>query len=198
MFLLEIIKVGYGLLYTGSAVPIIETLTLIYLYPSIFVMYRNSAKTVMNDCNTSRNMENIVVSRNGSHSGGKRWTKSELGIKGESARSEEDISPERMIPIRISDKEKRLLKFFLAIVICFSFSYVPAVIVTPLSLTVPNAVINTPYWLHYLIVVNAFCGSLWNPFLYFLRQLCSRRKPRQITQSQNKDKESERSITNQC
>ena len=73
----------------------------------------------------------------------------------------------------MTQQEIRLFKFCSAIVICFSFSYIPAATVSFIGYPTQNE--NLP-WHYAFVTVNAYCGSLWNPFLYFLHQFFSRKR----------------------
>ena len=83
------------------------------------------------------------------------------------------ILDEKIKEIPMSNKERRLLKLCCGIVMSFAFSYVPPVFVIALK---KYYVRDIPDWLYSLVVINALCGSLWNPFLYFLHQFFSKRK----------------------
>ena len=65
---------------------------------------------------------------------------------------------------QMSDKENRLLKVCMAVVVCFLLSYLPLALLT---IWLPTRSEKIPSW---AVDLNAFCGSLWNPFLYFLNQ----------------------------
>ena len=61
-----------------------------------------------------------------------------------------------------------LLKLCVAIMACFSLSYMPLGLV---SLVLRSQSKNIPSWLIYIISVNLMHGSLWNSLLYFFNQL---------------------------
>ena len=83
------------------------------------------------------------------------------------------ISDQKIKEIPMSNKEKRLLKLCCGIVMSFAFSYIPPVVVIDLK---KYHVGDIPDWLYSLVVINTLCGSLRNPFLYFLHQFFGKRK----------------------
>ena len=178
---LERLKATYGWIYIGGTVLIAETLILAYLYCYIFHSYRKSVRILKSDRNSTKNPSNSFLQQgNGKiHSvpSGEANSKpfSSYGshlneykyIRG----NKQEVIAEKRLS-RIPDKEKRLLRFCVAIVVCFLLSYMPAGIV--LSFVLP--LVGIKPWLESFIVVNAFCGSLWNPYLYFLHQFLERKR----------------------
>ena len=82
------------------------------------------------------------------------------------------------VVIHMSNKEKRLLKFCFAIVVCFAYSYVSPIFVLILAFSQTG---NVPIWLDNFVGISILCGSLWNPILYFINQFMGKRKtPRKM------------------
>ena len=148
---------GYGWFYIGGPVVIIEPFILVYLYSSIFVHYRKSARKTITNYSSTRYLKSKVD--------GSTLSVSSVGPPENAIVEGKQITPDiRIRQMQMSGKESRLLRFCFVIAICFCVSYMPAGI----TLQVVRIPSQMPPWLGAFIVINGFCGSLWNPILYFL------------------------------
>ena len=180
------IKETYGWTYCAGTVLIVETLVIGYLYGNIFSLYRENVNTLKSGGKTlkaskkkSCQKKNHSEMKSSSEYGMDNISLSAISLgqvecKYAKSNNYPDILQNKVRGNHMSDKEKRLLKFCLAIVFCFLFSYMPAG--TVWSFVLPHLSEDLPQWLESFIQVNVFCGSLWNPFLYFLHQYFSTKK----------------------
>ena len=179
---------GYTAMFSiAGTILITETLLLVYLYCSVFVLYRRSAKAIVIVGKASNDMERNLKNHRirteqkiyQQNQGCKlSFLKLRFGSQGNETDSGEkfnETSMERSRVVQLSEREKRLLKFCIAIVVCFFLSFMPAAVLFFIA--------KSP-WQHEFIhqsismafTVNSFCGSMWNPFLYFLHQFFGKRK----------------------
>ena len=188
VFVFNTVIKTYSGTYILGVITITCTLILMYLYLSIFLLYRKTIRMVKVDRGFTGHCESRETQRKNSKIDDQNSMESKSATVSLSPPScdstgsqmirenkYEEVSEEvKKRIIRMSDKEKRLLKFCLAIVICFVFSYLPLGLL--IWLPISGKIVGIPSWAESLIYVNAFCGSLWNPFLYFLHQFFDNRK----------------------
>ena len=164
---------------------IIETFILVYLYCSIFILYRKSSKATVTDSKALNNLESseVKIQRiQWQEKACKQDEKRIISFSKLSSASLESIndncykseqrSSEGSRLMQLTDREKRLLKFCIAIVVSFFLSNIPVVFVLLIAKLLVG---NAPSWVKVLNTVTFYCGSLWNPFLYFLHQFCGKR-----------------------
>ena len=177
MFVLVHVTKSFGSFYFLQVIITMGQLINIYVYCSIFCLYRKSIRLTRTDHTSASNLNRRKSER-------LNCIEIESGTASLSAISSASVGPKNTINnkhqntmeiekilIRMSDKEKRLLKFCLAVVLSFCLSYLPLNLIVS-----PEISGKMPPFLYFIINVNAFCGSLWNPFLYFLHQFFDRRK----------------------
>ena len=171
---------NYGYTYLLQIIIVISILTPAYLYCSIFFLYRKSNRIRKNDHSLKSNFKRRSMQQGQEQTCVER----ESGVTLLSTinsdligpQNTRDNEPQRFLElnkrlIQISDKEKRLLKFCLTLVACICLSYLP------LNLLLwPRISKKIPLLINLAVNLNALCGSLWNPFLYFLHQFLERKK----------------------
>ena len=177
--LLQTFTKNYGYIYLLQIVIIMSTLTPVYLYCSIFFLYRKSNRITKNDHNLKSNSKRRNLQQDEEQTSVERGSGITLSTINSDSIGPQNIrgnEPQRFLEankrlIQILDKEKRLLKFCLALVACISLSYLPLSLLLWLQIhkTIPMLVKSA-------LDLNALCGSLWNPFLYFLHQFFERKK----------------------
>ena len=169
-----------------GSIMIIETLILVYLYCSIFVSYRKSAKATVTDSKALNNLKRSEVKIQRVQRQEKackpdekhiisfsKLSSASLESRNYNCYKSEQRSSEGSRLMQLTDREKRLLKFCIAIVVSFFLSNVPVAVALFIVRSLGK---QTPSWLQVLTTVTLLSGSLWNPFLYFLHQFCCKRK----------------------
>ena len=176
-----VILVKNALIYIGGSTIILIAVILVYLYSSIFFIYRKSVREMIIHISTKDISQKFSKGSIEASSEDSREERTDIST--ESSNDERhkcdlssqprDASVDKIKKISMSDKEIRLLKFCVAIVVCFSLSYMPMGIALAISGVTPEKI--SPFTLN-AIIANALQGSLWNPFLYFFYQFFNKFK----------------------
>ena len=110
IFFLQKVKEGYGWFYIGGTIATMEQLILIYLYCSIYFIYRRSARTANIHDIASKYEENGSI-QSASYTQTLSLS-SFCSSDGRGEKCKQSISIERVRVIGAPDKENRLLKLW--------------------------------------------------------------------------------------